>query len=56
VEWHFIRPGKPIENACIESFNARFRDECLNDNWFTKFKKRDAGICSKVASARNDNL
>jgi putative transposase len=35
VEWHFIEPGKPIENAYIESFNARFRDECLNDNWFT---------------------
>jgi hypothetical protein len=27
-------PGKPIENAYIESFNARFRDECLNENWF----------------------
>lgn len=35
VEWHFIGPGKPIENAYIESFNAHFRDECLNDNWFT---------------------
>jgi putative transposase len=34
VEWHFIEPGKPIENAYIESFNARFRDECLNENWF----------------------
>ena len=35
VDWHFIEPGKPIENAYIESFNARFRDECLNENWFT---------------------
>lgn len=35
VEWHFIEPGKPIENAYVESFNARFRDECLNENWFT---------------------
>jgi len=34
VDWHFIEPGKPIENAYIESFNARFRDECLNENWF----------------------
>lgn len=34
VEWRFIEPGKPIENAYIESFNARFRDECLNENWF----------------------
>ena len=30
----FIRPGKPIENAYIESFNGRFRDECLNEHWF----------------------
>jgi putative transposase len=31
----FITPGKPIENCVIESFNGRFRDECLNINWFT---------------------
>lgn len=30
----FIRPGKPVENAYIESFNGRFRDECLNHHWF----------------------
>jgi putative transposase len=28
------RPGKPIDNAYIESFNSRFREECLNINWF----------------------
>ena len=28
------RPGKPIDNAFIESFNGSFRDECLNTNWF----------------------
>lgn len=31
----FIRPGKPIENAFAESFNGRFRDECLSTSWFT---------------------
>lgn len=31
---HFIEPGKPIQNAVIESFNGRFRDECLNQHWF----------------------
>jgi putative transposase len=31
----FIRPGKPVENAFVESFNGRFRDECLNEQWFT---------------------
>lgn len=35
VELLFIRPGKPVENAFIESFNGRFRDECLNSHWFT---------------------
>ncbi|KAF0182295.1 MAG: putative transposase, partial [Nitrospirae bacterium] len=34
VKLHFIRPGKPVDNAHIESFNGRLRDECLNQNWF----------------------
>ena len=38
VKLSFIRPGKPIENAFIESFNGRFRDECLNTNWFISLK------------------
>jgi putative transposase len=31
----FIRPGKPVENAFVESFNGRLRDECLNEHWVT---------------------
>lgn len=34
VALHFSRPGKPVDNAFIESFNGRLRDECLNTNWF----------------------
>ncbi len=34
VELHYIAPGKPTQNAFIESFNGKFRDECLNDNIF----------------------
>lgn len=34
VRLDFIQPGKPNENAFIESFNGRFRDECLNENQF----------------------
>jgi putative transposase len=34
VELDFIRPGKPVENAFIESFNGSFRMECLNAHWF----------------------
>lgn len=30
----FIRSGKPIENAYVESFNGKFRDECVNEHWF----------------------
>ncbi len=34
VALRFIRPGKPIENAYVESFDGKFRDECLNEHWF----------------------
>ena len=34
VELDFSRPGKPTDNAFIESFNGRVRQECLNENWF----------------------
>jgi putative transposase len=34
VHLHFIQPGKPVQNAFIESFNGTFRDECLNEHWF----------------------
>jgi putative transposase len=30
----YIEPGRPMQNGHIESFNGRFRDECLNANWF----------------------
>lgn len=40
VQWDFIRPGKPVENSIVESFNGRLRDECLNVNVF--FSVRDA--------------
>jgi len=35
VRLHFIEPGKPVQNAFIESFNGKFQDECLNEHWFT---------------------
>ena len=34
VRLAFIRPGKPVDNCYIESFNGRLRDECLNEHWF----------------------
>jgi transposase InsO family protein len=35
VEWHYIAPGKPQQNAFAESFFGRLRDECLNETLFT---------------------
>ena len=35
VQLCFIRPGRPVENGFIESFNGRLRDECLNVEWFS---------------------
>jgi len=40
IEFHFIEPGKPTQAAFIESFNARLRDECLNDTSSTPSKRR----------------
>jgi putative transposase len=34
IELAFIRPGKPVENAYVESFHSRLRDECLSTHWF----------------------
>ncbi len=34
IDWHYIAPGKPVQNAFVESFNGRFRDECLNEEVF----------------------
>jgi putative transposase len=44
VELRFIRAGKPIENAYIESFNGKFRDECLNEHWFVSVAEAEAVI------------
>ena len=35
VAWHYIAPGKPQQNGFVESFNGRFRDECLNEEVFS---------------------
>ena len=38
IQLEHIRPGMPMENSYIESFNGKFRDECLNENWFLSLK------------------
>ena len=44
VQLDFIRPGKPVENAFIESFNGRLRDECLNVHQFASLVEAQAII------------
>lgn len=35
IDWHYVAPGKPMQNGFIESFNGSFRDECLNETLFS---------------------
>jgi putative transposase len=39
VGWHYIAPGKPQQNAFVESFNGKLRDECLNETLFTSVRQ-----------------
>nr|WP_232397964.1 integrase core domain-containing protein [Leptospira kirschneri] len=39
IDIHFTTPGKPTENAFIESFNGKMRNECLNENWFKNIEE-----------------
>jgi putative transposase len=44
VAWHYIAPGKPMQNAFIESFNGRLRDELLNETLFTSLMQARAAL------------
>ena len=50
VTLDFSRPGKPTDNAFVESFNGRLRDECLNAHWFLSI----ADARSKIEAWRKD--
>ena len=54
VQLDFIRPGKPVENAFIEAFNGRLRDECLNVHQFTSLA--DAKACSRTFRRTSSTL
>jgi putative transposase len=47
VKLHFIQPGKPTQNAFVESFNGKFREYCLGLNWFTSIKGARSTIKSR---------
>src|SRR6201985_2745546 len=46
VDWHYIAPGKPQQNAFAESFIGRLRDECLNETLFTSLRQARAVLAS----------
>ena len=50
VEWHYIAPGKPTQNAFVESFNGSFRDECLNETLFSTLSEAR----TKITAWRDD--
>lgn len=39
IDWHYIQPDKPQQNAFIEAFNSRLRDECLNEHVFASLSE-----------------
>ncbi len=50
VRLHFIAPSKPQQNAYVESFNGKFRDECLNQHWFEDLEEAR----EKIEARRQD--
>ena len=46
VEWHYIAPGKPMQNGFVESFNGRMRDELLNETLFLSLEHARAEIAA----------
>jgi len=46
VDWHYIAPGKPTQNAFVESFNGRLRDELLNETLFTSLAHARAALAA----------
>lgn len=49
MQWHYIAPGRPMQNGFVESFNGRMRDELLNETVFTSMAQARAAIAAWVA-------
>ena len=50
IDWHYIAPGKPMQNGLVESFNGRIRKECLNEHLFPSLRH----ACRTIAAWRAD--
>jgi putative transposase len=46
IDWHYTAPGKPTQNAFVESFNGRLRDECLNETLFSSLSHARAVLAA----------
>jgi putative transposase len=53
IEWHYIMPGKPMQNGYVESFNGRMRDELLNESLFLGLADARSAIAAWVADYNN---
>ena len=65
MDWHYIAPGRPMQNGYIESFNGRMRDELLNESlfidldqarrligaWVTDYNTREAALLARLQNA-----
>jgi len=56
IDWHFIAPGKPIQNAFVESFNGRMRDELLNETLFFNLDDARRKIAARAADYNSERL
>lgn len=51
IEWHYIAPGKPTQNAFVESLNGRLRDELLNETLFTSLAQALPSLSEEFGDA-----
>ncbi len=56
LDWHYIQPRKPTQNAFIESFNGKLRDECLNETLFTSLKDAREQLAKLQDDYNNNRL
>ena len=56
VEWHYIDPGKPTQNAFIESFNSRLRDELLNETLFSSLLTARVTLAARRTDYNTESL
>jgi len=54
IDWHFIAPGKPMQNGFVESFNGRMRDELLNETLFFDLDNARAKIAAWISDYNNE--